>query len=284
MPADRIISGKGMIVKLGVRGRVSHLLQKEAALCINLGKNAVLPPMTDIFPAPVSVENPLIPSFKQYPSSSLGAMGLLHALFQPEPFTGDLARYFQNVANSLKKSQAQGIPLIIRCQRAVDIQQAISFSQSVKMPLIIQGAAEAHKCVDSLKKHNIPVIVEADFRPNSAGVSDDLLYNKDGQDRMVNIPTLIQSGIQVAITAKDDKGLPDLYWITQYFQRCGIVPDELVKTITINPAKIFSLEDRIGSLAKGKDADILFFKKEPGKPLPALKKVMSQGQIVYEEK
>ena len=101
---------------------------------------------------------------------------------------------------------------------------------------------------------------------------------------MKNIPTLIQQGVLVAIVAKDEKGLPDLFWITQYFQSYGIDPEELIKTITINPAKIFGLEDRVGSLAKGKDADILFFKKETGAPLPALKKVMSQGQIIYEEK
>ena len=284
MPANRIISGKGMIVKLGSGGKMSLMLKKEAALSINLGKDAVLPPMTDIFPAPVSVENPLVPSIKQFPSSNLGVFGLLNELFRPVPFSGDLARYFQNAANSLKESQARGLPMIVRCQRAADIHQAINFSQYVKMPLIIQGTAEAYKCVDSLKKYDIPVIAEADLGPNRHGISEDLKDNRNWQNRMKNIPTLIQQGVLVAIVAKDEKGLPDLFWITQYFQSYGIDPEELIKTITINPAKIFGLEDRVGSLANGKDADILFFKKETGAPLPALKKVMSQGQIIYEEK
>lgn len=284
MPANRIISGKGMIVKLGSGGKMSLMLKKEAALSINLGKDAVLPPMTDIFPAPVSVENPLVPSIKQFPSSSLGAFWLLNELFRPDPFSGDLARYFQNAANSLKESQDQGLPLIVRCQGAADIHLAIHFAQSVKMPVIIQGAAETHKMIDILKKSNIPVIAEADLGPNRHGISEDLKDNRNWQNRMKNIPTLIQQGVLVAIAVVDEKGLPDLFWITQYFQRYGIDPDELIKTITINPAKIFGLEDRVGSLANGKDADILFFKKETGAPLPALKKVMSQGQIVYEEK
>jgi imidazolonepropionase-like amidohydrolase len=101
---------------------------------------------------------------------------------------------------------------------------------------------------------------------------------------MTNIPKLIQKGVLVAIATRDEKGLSDLFWIVQYFQRFGIDPEELIKTITINPAKIFGMEDRVGCLAAGKDADILFFKKEPGAPLPALKKVMNQGQIIYEEK
>ena len=284
MPANRIISGRGAVVKLGSLENFSSVLKEDAALSINLGKGAILPPMTDIFPAPVSVENPLIPSLKQFPSSSLGALGLLNELFGPVPFSGDLARYFQNAASSLKESQARGLPLIVRCQRAADIHQAIRFSQSVKMPLIIQGTAEAYKWVDSLKKYNIPIIAEADLGPNRHGISEDLKNNRNWQNRMKNIPTLIQQGVLVAIAAKDEKGLPDLFWITQYFQRYGIDPEELIKTITINPAKIFGLEDRVGSLAKGKDADILFFKKETGVPLPALKKVMSRGQMIYEEK
>ncbi|UCE41226.1 MAG: amidohydrolase family protein [Candidatus Aminicenantes bacterium] len=284
MPANRIISGKGMIVKLGSGSKMSLILKKEAALNINLGRDAVLPPMTDIFPAPVSVENPLVPSIKQFPSSNLGAFGLMNELFRPVPYSGDLARYFQNAANSLKKSQTRGLSLIVRCQGDADIHQAILFSRSVKMPLIIQGTPEAYKWADSLKKHNIPVIAEADLRPNRYGLSEDLKNNRDWQNRMINIPTLIRRGVLVSITANEEKGLPDLFWITQYFQRFGINSDELIKTITINPAKIFGLDDRVGSLTKGKDADILFFKKEAGVPLPALEKVMSQGQIIYEEK
>ena len=154
------------------------------------------------------------------------------------------------------------------------------------MPLIIQGTEDAYKLIDSLIKYNIPVIAEADLGPNKIWISEDLTDDdsRNWQNRMKNIPLLIQRGVLVAIASKDEVGLPDLFWITQYFQKYGIDPEELIKTITINPAKIFGLEDRIGSLAKGKDADILFFKKDPGVPLPDLKKVMIQGQFVYEKR
>lgn len=284
MPANRIIPGKGMVVKLGSRDRMSQVLKKEGALCINLGKEALLPPMTDIFPAPVSVENPLVPSIKQFPSSVLGAYGLLNELFRPVPFTGDLAHYFQKVADSLQESQTRGLPLIVRCERAADVQRTILFSQSVNMPLIVQGAAGASRCIESLKKHNIPVIVEADLVPNGQRIISDLDYDDEDRSGMKDIAELIQQGILVAIAAKDDKGMPELFWITQYFRKFRIDPEVLLKTITINPAKMFGLEERLGSLEKGKDADILFFEKVAGASLPVLEKVMSQGCIVYEEK
>ena len=284
MPANRIISGKGMIVKLGSGDRMSLMLKKEAALCINLGKNAVLPPMTDIFPAPVSVENPLVPSSKQFPSSSLGAVWLLHELFNIESFSGDMARYFRNVSDSLKTDQAQGLPLIVKVQEALDIQQAIRFAASVKMPLIIQGDFDAYPILRILKEKGIPVIIEVDLRPNGHWMSVDSISVNERQKRMKNIPFMIEQGLQVALTTTDDRYLPDLFWVVQYFQKYGISIEEIIKTITINPAEIFGIDDRIGSLSKGKDADILFFKRETGVPLPVLKKVMSEGHIVYEEK
>jgi hypothetical protein len=281
MPANRIISGRGAVVKLRALGNSSPVLKERAALSINLGKNAILPPMTDIFPAPVSVENPLVPSIKQFPSSSLGAFWLLNELFRPEPFSGDLSRYFQNVANSLKEAQDHGLPLIVKCQEDADIQQAILFARSIKMPLIIQGDIESLELADVLIENSIPIVVEADVRPNGSWVFENTM---DSQNRMKNIPRLIQKGICVALTPVEDRYLSDLFWVAQYFQKYGISEEEIVKTITLNPAKIFGCDDRVGSLAKGKDADVLFFKRESGVPLPVLKKVMSEGQIVYEEK
>ncbi len=281
MPANRIISGRGAVVKLRGLGNLASVLKERAALSINLGKNATLPPMTDIFPAPVGVENPLVPSIKQFPSSSLGAFWLLNELFRPEPFSGDLSRYFQNVANSLKEARNQGLPLIVGCQEDADVQQAILLARSIKMPLIIQGSIESQELADICAENNIPVVVEADVRPNGSWMHENTL---DSQNRMKNVPRLIQKGICVALTAAEEGYLPDLFWIAQYFQKYGISEEEIVKTITLNPAKIFGCDDRVGSLAEGKDADVLFFKRETGAPLPALKKVMSEGQIVYEEK
>lgn len=283
MPVDRFIPGKGAVVKLGGGGKKSLVLKEEAALSVNLGKEALLPPMTDVFPAPVSPENPLIPSFRQFPSSSLGAYWLLHELFRFKAYSGELARYFQSISNSLEKAQEQGLPLIVRCQKASDILQAIQISKSVSMPLVIQGAAEAYRLVDILKENHVSVIAEAPVRPNGLFTYQDSAEKPKLKKHMRSIPALIKRGILVSITPDNEMYLPDLFWVAQYFQRFGISEEELIEAITINPAKILGLEEKIGNLGKGRDADILFFKKARGAPLPRLEKVMREGQFVYEE-
>jgi len=284
MPANRVISGRGAVVKLGNSGRLSSVLNPEAALNINLIREAVLPPMTDIFPAPITTENPIVHSFKQYPSSSLGAFWLLTELFRFEPYSGDLAQYFGNISFSLKTLQGRGLPLIIRCEKASEIRQAVELARALKMPLIIQRATEAYRVIDIIKNNNVSVIAEALVKPNGQSPGGSATGDADLENQLANIPALIRQGIPVAIIPDEERYLPDLLWVVQYFQKFGISQEELFKTMTINPAKMFGLEDRIGCLGKGRDADILFLKNTAGKPLPRLEKVMIEGRIVYEEK
>jgi imidazolonepropionase-like amidohydrolase len=241
--------------------------------------------MTDIFPAPVSVENPLIPSFKQFPSSSLGAFWLLQTLFRAETYSGDLAKYFQNVSDALNKARKQEIPVIVKAQDDVDIGQAIRFAESVRMPLIVRGIPVSPSLIRLLKERDIPVVAEVNFQPDGMAEPADSAHAERGRLRMKNIPLMIDQGLRIALTATDEEVLPDLFWAAQYFRSHGrISAEKIIETITINPAEIFGVGDRIGSLASGKDADILFFKKKPGLPFPVLEKVMSQGRMVYEKK
>ncbi len=278
-----LISGKGALVKLGTGHGGSSVLKKDAALRINLGEGSLLPPMTKVYPAPISDENPITPVQKQFPSSSLGAYWVVRGLFRFEPYTGDLAKYMNNISSSLRQAQEQKIPLLVQCQRVPEIEQALELSEQLKMPLIISGGAEAHRLSAVLKEKNIPVIAESNLKPNDAYQEKSFPLSEASLNDPENISALMSQGILTSIVPAEDKYLPDLLWIVQYHQRFGLSSEDLIKSITINPARIFGVDSRIGSLEKGKDADILFFQSEAGKPLPRLRKVMIEGRIIYEQ-
>ena len=282
-PKNRLISGKGAVVKLGTDHGAALVIKKDAALRINLVKDALLPPMIKIYPAPVSIENPITPTQKQFPSTALGAYGILQGLFNFEPYAGDLAKYMEEISAPLKQAQEQNWPIVIQCEKAAEIGQALELAEQLKLSLVISGGAEASQFVDILKAKNIPVIAEVNLRPNDIFPGAKSFPIEEPVADPKNISALLRSGILVALKPMEEKYIFDLFWITQYFQRYGLSDDELIKTITINPARIFGVESRIGSLEKGKDADILFFQKETGKPLPRLKKVMIEGRIVHEK-
>lgn len=279
-PRNRLIPGKGAVIKLAPRGTKSAVVKRDAALRINLNKEAFLPPIVKVYPAPVSTENPITPAQKQFPSSALGAYWVVPSLFDFEPYAGDFARYNQEIADSLKSAQEQQLPLLVQCQRAAEIGQAMELAEALRMPLILSGAAEAHKLAAALKTRNIPVIAEIDLRPNDiysggAGIEDSPDFK--------NIAELLRQEILLALSPSQEKYVPDLLWLALYFRRYGLSDDDLIKTITISPARIFGVEERLGSLGAGKDADILFFRREAGKPWPRLKKIMVEGRIVYEQ-
>lgn len=280
VPKNRLIPGRGAVVKLAPGGATPGVIKKDAALRINLVKEAFLPPLVKVYPAPVSTENPITPAQKQFPSTALGAYWIIPSLFDFEPYAGDFARYNQEVADSLRSAQDERLPLLVQCQRGEEIGRAMELAGALKMPLIISGAAEAYKFAAALRSGTIPLIAEVDLRPN--GVYSGAVRVEDSMD-FKNIAGLLRQGILLALSPSREKYVPDLLWLALYFRRYGLADDELIKTITISPARIFGVEERIGSLEAGKDADILFFRREEARPWPLLKKVMVEGRIVYEQ-
>jgi hypothetical protein len=280
---NRLISGKGALVKLGTGSPGSSVLRKDVALRVNLGEGSLLPPMIKTYPAPISDENPITPVQKQFPSSSLGAYWVVRGLFRLEPYTGDLAKYMNNISSSLRQAREQKIPLLIQCQKVPEIEQALELSEQLKMPAIISGGAQAHNLSAVLKEKNIPVLAESNLKPNDSYKEKAFPLSEASLNDPENVSALISQGVLTSIAPAEDKYLPDLLWIVLYHQKYGLSAEELIKSITINPARIFGVEGRIGSLEKGKDADVLFFQSEKGKPLPQLKKVMIEGRIIYEQ-
>jgi len=280
LPKNRLIPGRGAVIKLAPVGAKSAIVNKDAALRINLIKEAFLPPLVKVYPAPVSTENPITPAQKQFPSSALGAYWVIPSLFDFEPYAGDFAKYNQEIAASLRSAQEQKLPLLVQCRKAAEIVRAMALAEELKMPLILSGAAEAHKLAAALKGRNIPVIAELDLMINDVYAGGAVAEDAPG---VGNIPGLLRQGILLALSPSQEKYVPDLLWLALYFRRYGFSDDELIKTITISPAQIFGVEERLGSLEAGKDADILFFRPEAGRPWPPLKKVMVEGRIVYEQ-
>ena len=60
----------------------------------------------------------------------------------------------------------------------------------------------------------------------------------------------------------------------------GLPYEEGLKSITLNPAKLLGIDKRVGSIEKGKDADLVLFDGDPFEYLTKISKVMIDGQWV----
>ncbi len=66
--------------------------------------------------------------------------------------------------------------------------------------------------------------------------------------------------------------------------RAGLPRDEALRAVTLRPAQLLGIDKRLGSIEKGKEADMVFFDADPLDPHAKVTRVMSHGKIVWEAK
>jgi imidazolonepropionase-like amidohydrolase len=166
------------------------------------------------------------------------------------------------------------VPLKAHAHRADDIYTAIRIAKEFNLKLTLDHVTEGHLMVDELKKENYPCIVG----PNLAGRSKIELKNLSFK----NPGLLSKNGIMVAIMT-DHPVIPIQYLIlcAALSVKDGMDEYEALKAITINPAKILDINDRIGSIEKGKDADIVIMNGHPFDTFSTTHMVLVDGEIVY---
>ena len=137
--------------------------------------------------------------------------------------------------------------------------------------LILDHAIEAHMIADELYRREIPVV----FGPLMHGKSMFELENLSP-----DIPAqLHESGVKIALTS-DHPSRP-IQYLTYHAAiavREGLPWWEALKAITINAAEIIGVDNRVGSIEVGKDADIVVFDEDPLEPLSKVKLVFINGK------
>lgn len=173
------------------------------------------------------------------------------------------------------------VPVLIHCERRDDILTALRIADEFKLRVILDGATDAYKVVDEIKRRNIPVILEDLFR--GAGNIEDKGFNPE------NPSILSKAGIRVAFRAREGSWYTpgagwtggDLLEIAAFAVKQGMSEDAALRAVTIDAAGIIGMDKRIGSLEAGKDADILILRGHPFKIRSVAEAVFVDGQIVY---
>lgn len=148
------------------------------------------------------------------------------------------------------------IPLKIHAHRADDILTAIRIAREFNIDFTLDHCTEGHRIVDFLLEENAKVIVGPLLTERSKVELKNLTFKAPA--------ILSRAGLKVAIMT-DHPVIP-----IQYLPVCasiavreGMDEMEALKAITIYPAQITGLDDRVGSLEEGKDADVVIFDGHP---------------------
>lgn len=166
-------------------------------------------------------------------------------------------------------------PARVHAHRADDIVTAIRIAGEFGLKLVIEHATEAYKIADILARKKIPL----NIGPSSTGRSK-LELRDLARD---NAARCIAAGCHVSLVT-DHPVIPvqDLREEAMKLVRDhGADPARVLDAITINPAKTLGVDKRVGSLAKGKDADIAVFTGHPVDPGSVCVMTFIGGETVY---
>ena len=147
------------------------------------------------------------------------------------------------------------LPMVVRADRRREIEAAVAFCVSRGIRPIIYGGYDAPLSAALLKQYDVPVIVHGTYRLP--------LRRDDPYDHPYTLPArLHEAGIRFAIGA-EGSGSPggaaqarNLPYHAANAVAYGLPADEAIRAITLSPAEIMGVEDRIGSLTAGKDATL----------------------------
>jgi imidazolonepropionase-like amidohydrolase len=143
------------------------------------------------------------------------------------------------------------IPLIVEANDQSQIQSAVAFAAKEKLKLIIVGGYDAVLCADLLKKYDVPVILDGVQRlPTRRG---------DDYDAPFTLPArLKEAGIRFCIAAdRRSSMVRNLPYHAATAAAFGLSPDDALRAITLWPAQILGVADRVGSIESGKDATLI---------------------------
>ena len=190
---------------------------------------------------------------------------------------GEAVEYHQGMENLCKVLRRE-IPMKVHCEQ-FDMLTILRIAEEFDVELTIEHAWGASDFYDDIAaSKNLRGII---FGP--IGV-----YLTPGECGKVDIDSLIEldrRGVCCSIMTDGPVMNPDLI-VCQAGElvRFGMDQQKALQMLTINPAKILGLEDRIGSLEKGKDADVVLFRGEPAIDTAArVVCTIENGEIAYQE-
>ena len=140
------------------------------------------------------------------------------------------------------------VPMVIRADAEADIRGAVAFARERGLKLIVAGGLEAWRCVDALKGAEAAVLVEVDRLPRREADPYDAAY--------ANAAALHGAGVRFAIVSDDASMSRNLPYQAAMARAFGLPADAALRAITLSPAEIFGVADRMGSIEVGKDANL----------------------------
>jgi imidazolonepropionase-like amidohydrolase len=272
--SNNLIAGLGAVIKPTGQTGPPTILKEDASLWITLGSDSTRGNRTPRSSRPNSF-------YHRRPTTRMAVAWMIRKSFF------DARQYAQTPQASpdpdmdiLVAAQQGTIPIYMRARRTTDIRMALNLAREYDLTVTLYGCSEGHKMVQPLVDGQMPVILEPYFHDNE----NDRSYSPS-RDKLSlnwsNPASLSRAGIKVALSSQSGPTRTDLLTVALFAVRHGMARDLALRAVTLTAAELLGVADRVGSIEKDKDADLLILSGDPLASTTRIERVFINGNSVF---
>ena len=163
-------------------------------------------------------------------------------------------------------------PVVIGVEEGHDVEAIMALAQEFHLKVVLSRVTHAQGVLDKIASYHVPVIVGPIYDLPEAGERYDAVYSLPAE--------LHKRGVKIALASYSNEFIRNLPYAAGYAVAYGLPYDEAMKSITLNPAEIFGVADKLGSLDVGKTANVVIANGDPLDVRTTVKQVYIDGVAV----
>lgn len=229
-------------------------------------------------------------AFGSFPGSLMGTIAYIRQLYlDADQYKLAQAIYAKNPRGVARpgydralEGLAESPRVLLPAERSVEITRMIRFGQELKQPFVLYGVHEAYRSADVLKQAGVPVLVNLKWpEKNRESDPDEIepVRVLDLRDKAPGTPAaLAKAGVLFALYGGEIATPRDVMRAVKRAIDAGLTPDDAVRAMTLSPARIYGVADRLGSIEKGKIANLVVTKGDLFQDKTEVKYVFVDGE------
>jgi imidazolonepropionase-like amidohydrolase len=241
--------------------------------------------VVDTFAAVAATLGPEVTSNFQRPGTRAKGVAMLRAkLIEAQNYTRRRALPADNAQRPARNLDLEvlaavldrRVPLLVTAQRSTEILSALRLQREFGFRMILDGAAESYLLTDEIRRADVPVILHPTMARHG-GTLENATLETAKLLRDAGITVALQSGFE-SYVPKTRVVLFEAAMAAAY----GLPFEQALATITIDAARVLGVADRVGSLERGKDGDVVLFDGDPFEYTSRVCAVIIEGHVVRE--
>ncbi len=281
--SDDTLPGQDIFIQLAGRDRDQMILGKDVALAMNFGG-----------------EQRRRGRDRKFPSTRMGLASQLRQTFlDAQAYAADKAEYQAKLDKWEKGDKKDSAPkplkadlklealqpylrgerpVVLGAYEGYEIEVAMQIAQEFKLKVVLNHVTHSQEILDKIAAYKVPVIV---------GPIYDFPSANERYDSVFTLPAELQKrGVKIAFSSAGGRGgnpggfERNLPYAAGYAVAYGLPYDEALKAITLNPAEIWGVADKLGSLDVGKTANVVIANGDPLDVRTDVKQIYIEGHPI----